>query len=312
VAWIALRPVPARFPAFYDVLHAVQASCPSHQFSGTRAPCAAAALITAAERAVLASAAQELLAAHHGSRPAVLANIWDAASAVIVEEAGFPFTATSSRGIAAALGERDDDSSDPDVIFDHLRRIARAVRGPVTADLEAGYRLSPPDLVRRLLEAGCVGCNLEDTDHHGGGVLIDSDRQAAFIAAVRAAADAAGVHIVINARVDTFARRVGDDQEQLAEAIRRGRSYLAAGADCVYPIMAVDRDQIRELAERIPGPINILARRGGPLIAELAALGVRRISMASGLHQMTGALLRSAAHRLALGAELADVWPPAG
>jgi 2-methylisocitrate lyase-like PEP mutase family enzyme len=266
-------------------------------------------VITPAERTALASAADALLAAHRRSEPLVLANVWDVASARIVEEAGFSFLATSSRAIAGVLGERDDDSSDPDVIFDLVARIARGVRCPVTADLEAGYRLDSADLVGRLLDAGAVGCNLEDTDHHGGGVLIEVDRQAAFLSDVRAAADAAGVHIVINARVDTFIRRVGDEQEQLAEAIRRGGLYLAAGADCVYPIAVVDRDKIARLIEALPGPVNVLARRGGPRIEELAALGVRRISLASGLHQLASEYLRSAARRLAIGASLDDVWP---
>lgn len=262
---------------------------------------------TPVQRTSLASAADALLAAHRRPEPLLLPNVWDVASARIVEEAGFPVIATSSRAIASVLGEPDDDSSDPDVIFDFVARIARAVRRPVTADLEAGYRLDPTDLVGRMLDAGVVGCNLEDTDHHGDGVLVDAERQAAFLAAVRAAAEAAGVHVVINARVDPFIRRVGDEQEQLGEAIRRGRLYIAAGADCVYPIGLADRAQIAALVGAVAGPVNVQAGRGGPGIDELAALGVRRISLAAGLHELASDCLRSAARSLAAGADPEDL-----
>lgn len=234
----------------------------------------------------LASAADALLGAHHAASPLVLPNVWDAATARIVEAAGFPFVATSSHAIAGVLGGRDDDSADPDVVFSFLARIARSVSVPVTADVERGYRLAPAELVDRLLEAGIVGCNLEDTDHHGDGVLVDAVVQASFLAEVRAAAHAAGVHLVINARVDTVIREVGDQPAQLAEAIRRGRRYLSAGADCIYPIGLADPDAIRELTAALPGPINILARAGGASVSELADLGVRRISFGGGLHRL--------------------------
>ena len=181
------------------------------------------AATSAAPSADLASRAEALLAAHHLDRPLLLPNAWDVASARAVEAAGF-FVASSSNAIAAVLGERDDDSSRPDVIFDWLARMARAVSVPLTADVQAGYGLPAKQLVERLLATGAVGCNLEDTDHHGGGgPIVSSERQAEYLAAVRAAADAHGVHLVINARVDTFVRKVGDEAAQLAEAIRRGR-----------------------------------------------------------------------------------------
>ena len=257
----------------------------------------------------LAAAAQALLVAHHADRPLVLPNAWDPASARAVEAAGF-FVATSSNAIAAVIGERDDDSSQPDVIFGWLGRIARGVSVPLTADVQAGYGLPAAELVDRLLDAGAVGCNLEDTDHHGGpGPLLDADHQAAYLREVRAAADARGVHVVINARVDSFVRKVGDDSAQLAEALRRGRLYFDAGADCVYPIMAADPAAIRRLADEMPGPINVNARRGGLTVEQLTDLGVRRISFASGLHQLAMAHLEADLGRLAGGSSLADLWP---
>ena len=252
--------------------------------------------------------AQMLLDAHFGPKPLVLPNVWDVASAQIVTEAGFPIVATSSRAIAGVLGTRDDNSSDPDAIFGYLVRIAGSVNCPVTADLEAGYGLAPTQLVERLLGAGIVGCNIEDSDHHGAALLVDAERQATFLAGIRSAAKDRGVPIVINARVDNFIRRVGDERQQLEEAIERGRRYLEAGADCVYPIALADRERIAQFAAAIPGPVNITARRGGLGFDELAALGVRRISFASGLFQHANDHLRAAVRRLAESAVPDALW----
>ncbi len=259
--------------------------------------------------ATLAAKAEAFRAAHHGERPLVLANAWDVVSAKAVEAAGFGSVATSSRAIGDSLGEPDNDSSEPDLVFDLLGRIAVAVAVPVSADLQAGLRLEPDELVGRMLAAGLVGCNLEDTDHHGPGVLVDADRQAEYLSAVRAAADSHGVHIVINARVDTFVRKVGDDAQQLAEALRRGRLYLEAGADCVYPIALADPAAIARLVGELTGPLNIIARRGGLTVPQLAALGVRRISMGAGIHQLAMADLGMRLARIVAGESLAEIWP---
>ena len=265
--------------------------------------------LPAPDPAVLAAKAQALLAAHASGRPLILANAWDVVSARAVEAAGFAFVATSSRAIADLFGEPDSDSSDPDLVFDFVGRITRAVQCPVTADLQAGLQLPADQLVDRILAAGAAGCNLEDTDHHGPGVLVDAGRQAERLAQVRAAADARGVHVVINARVDTFVRKVGDEGEQLAEAIRRGNLYLEAGADCVYPIGLADPAAIARLVSELQGPINVIARRGGPTTAELAALGVHRISMGAGLHQLEAAHFQQTLARLAAGESVTEVWP---
>lgn len=247
----------------------------------------------------LAAAARSLLAAHHADPPLLLANVWDAASAAAVEAAGFGFIATSSRAVAAVLGVADDDSTDPDLVFDWLARICRAVSSPVTADLEAGFGLAPEELVDRLLAAGAVGCNLEDSDHHGSGGLVDADRQAAYLNAVRAAAASAGVHVVVNARVDAFIRAIGDEQETRDEVARRGRLYLEAGADCVYPIAMSRLDQVDAAVADIPGPVNAMARPGGLSISDLAAHGVRRISLASSLHHQVSDYLQGLLRDLA-------------
>jgi 2-methylisocitrate lyase-like PEP mutase family enzyme len=165
-------------------------------------------------------------------------------------------------------------------MLDAIARIAAAVAVPTTADLERGYRMAPAELVERLAATGAVGCNLEDSDPLTG-TLIDADRQADLLSAVRAA----DPDLVINARIDTYLRGTDTPAERLADTVRRARLYLAAGADCVYPIGASDPDAIRALTGQIAGPVNVLSRPGAPTPAELAGLGVARISFGSGLHR---------------------------
>jgi 2-methylisocitrate lyase-like PEP mutase family enzyme len=156
------------------------------------------------------------------------------------------------------------------------------VRVPLTADLEGGYGLPADDLVDQLLAAGAVGLNLEDTDRSNGGLLrtrLQGDR----IADVRRAGERAGVPIVINARVDSFLSGGGSAEDRLEEALTRARAYLAAGADCVYPIALDDADAIGRFVREIDGPVNILLRPGSPSVAQLSELGVRRVSVGGGL-----------------------------
>jgi 2-methylisocitrate lyase-like PEP mutase family enzyme len=213
----------------------------------------------------------------------VLPNAWDVASARAVAGAGFPVIATSSHAVAASLGYPDSDAMPAQTAFEAVARIAAGVDLPVTADIEAGYRLPAADLVDRLLDAGAVGCNLEDTDHHGPDVLVPIEGQVERLAAVREAADAAGVPIVINARVDVFLRRIGTPESQLAEGVRRGRAYLEAGADCVYPIGLTDPNTIERFVREVGAPVNAWLRPDGPSLDTLSRLGVARVSLAGGL-----------------------------
>jgi len=229
--------------------------------------------------------AAELRALHVGGDPLVLANAWDAASARMVEAAGFAVVATTSNAIAAALGYEDGEAAPVEEMLAACGRIARAVDLPVTVDFERGYGLAPAELVERIAATGAVGVNLEDSDPPSG-EMIEVGEQAEFLAAVRAAAEAAGVDLVINARTDSFVRRVGSPQEQLAASLERGERYLAAGADCVYPIAAVEPDAIRALVAGIPGPVNVVYGRGALTLAELADLGVARVSFGPALQRL--------------------------
>ncbi|MEV0645623.1 isocitrate lyase/phosphoenolpyruvate mutase family protein [Phytomonospora sp. NPDC050363] len=213
----------------------------------------------------------------HRGEMLVLPNAWDAASAAIVVEAGFPVVATASNALSAMLGYPDGEGAPWREMFAAAGRIARAVQVPVTVDAEAGYGMRAREFVDRLLETGAVGCNLEDTDHETGGPA-EAGAQAQWLAEVRSAADDAGVPIVVNARVDTFLPSGRTPEpDRVAEAIRRGRLYLEAGADCVYPIGVRAADDIAALVAEIPGPVN--GNVGEHLdLATLREIGVARVS----------------------------------
>ena len=261
----------------------------------------------------LAGRAGALRRLHTGPRPLVLPNAWDVASARLVAKAGFPVVATSSGAVAASLGYEDNDSMPVDEAFGVVARIARSVSVPVTADVEAGYRLPPQDLVERLLDARAVGCNLEDTDHHGDAGLVDAGEHAERLRAVRHAATEAGVDIVLNARVDVL-RSAGDRRELVEEAVRRARLYLQAGADCVFPIRLADDELIGDFVRRVEGPVNIVAA-GAPPLVRLAQLGVTRVSFAGLLmNQLYGAheaKLSEIAAEYAADRLTAAITPPA-
>jgi 2-methylisocitrate lyase-like PEP mutase family enzyme len=220
------------------------------------------------------SLAQELRALHVPGSPLLLANAWDAASASMVEEAGYPAVATSSAAVADTEGWPDTNAMPADVALAAVARVVRGTSLPVTADIEGGYGLAAFELVDRLLATGAVGCNIEDTDHEQARTLVDLDEHVRRLAAIRSSA---GDGLVINARVDAVLRG-----GTLDEAIERGKAYLAAGADCVYPIFLADPGEIGRFVEAVGGPVNILFRPGAPSVAELASLGVARVSVGSG------------------------------
>ncbi len=190
----------------------------------------------------------------------------------------------------------------PQMAFEVIQRIAASVDLPVTADLEAGYQLPAKELVHRLIEAGAVGCNLEDTDHHGSGTLVELERQVERIAQIRAVASATGLHIVLNARIDLFVHpAIGSPEKLLDEAIARARAYLAAGADCVYPILLADPSAIGRIVRETGAPVNVMLRPDGPNLQELTRLGVARVSLGGRLFRVALMAARQAAHALLSG-----------
>jgi 2-methylisocitrate lyase-like PEP mutase family enzyme len=258
--------------------------------------------------------AERLRSLHAGTRILVLCNVWDAASARIVEEAGYPAIATSSGAIANSLGYPDGQHIAREEMAAAVRRIVEAVAVPVTADMESGYGLTPEAAgatVLAALEAGAVGLNLEDTLEERK--FIDVSLQCERVRVAREAAARAGVPIVINARTDVYLARAGDPATWFEEAVRRANAYRQAGADCLFVPGVTDAETIARLVREISGPINILVGAGTPPAAELERLGVRRLSVGSGPMRATMALMKRIARELAESgtytAFMADIIP---
>lgn len=237
----------------------------------------------------LGSRCDLLRSLHRPGAPLVLPNAWDAATARAVAAAGFPAVATTSAAVAAALGYDDHEGAPAGEMLAAAARIARSVDVPVTVDAEAGYGMTAAELVAELSGIGAAGCNLEDTSHEAQ-ALRDPARQAAWLRAVRQAASGQGYRLVINARIDVFipsafsgpgAPAQGD---LVPEALRRAQAYLDAGADCVYPIGLWEAGALAAFVSACPGPVNVLRIPPAPSLAELAGLGVARVSYASLLH----------------------------
>jgi 2-methylisocitrate lyase-like PEP mutase family enzyme len=221
---------------------------------------------------------------HQPGSPLLLPNAWDVATARAVVAAGFPVVATTSGGVAATLGYEDHQGAPGAEMIAAAARIARNVDVPVTVDAEAGYGIEPTDLVAALRDAGAAGCNLEDTDYSAGGGLRDPGEHAAWLRAVRQAASDAGYGLVVNARIDVFlgpwlsGAEPGAQADLVPEAVRRAHAYLEAGVDCVYPIALFEQGAVRRFIADAGGPVNIVALPMAPPVAELAELGVARVS----------------------------------
>ena len=235
-----------------------------------------------------------LLALHAGPG-FVLPNAWDAGSARILEQVGFPAVATTSAGIAWSLGVPDGGPIDRDTMLEHIGRIVAAVQVPVTADLEAGYGDTPDDVadtVARAVQLGAVGGNLEDARDGG---LFAIDEAADRVAAARAAAPSGT--FVLNARTDTYF--VGAAGDPFDETVERASRYLEAGADCIFVPGVVEADTIRRLAAAIPAPLNVVAGLASTIDARtLFSLGVKRVSLGGSLARATLSLLERAGHEL--------------
>jgi 2-methylisocitrate lyase-like PEP mutase family enzyme len=214
---------------------------------------------------------------HRPGDPLVLVNAWDTASAVAVAALGGRAIGTSSAGMAASLGIPDAPDAPLDTVFAAISRIARTVDVPLTADLFDGYGLSGDELVDRLLAAGAVGCNIEDSDHTQPGRLLDVATVTDRLRSVRSSASKTGVEIVLNARIDCLLHMT-DREAGIAEIVDRGRRYLDAGADCVFPVGVTDADEARTIVDALRAPVNAGWRPGTDLSA-LVAAGVQRISV---------------------------------
>jgi 2-methylisocitrate lyase-like PEP mutase family enzyme len=227
---------------------------------------------------VLKERAERLLALHQPGNPVVLPTVWDAWSARLAVNAGFVALTVGSHPVADSVGKADQEGMTFDDVVTRVKQITGAVDVPVSVDIESGYAQPATRLITGLLEAGAVGLNIEDTVHSEGGRLRSSSEHAELVGALRKAADATGVHMVINARTDLFLRQDGDESDRVDRAVARLKEAAAAGADSLYPVGRHDPETLRRLAAELPLPINAIALPDESDPASFGPLGVGRIS----------------------------------
>ncbi|WP_055402850.1 MULTISPECIES: isocitrate lyase/phosphoenolpyruvate mutase family protein [unclassified Mycobacterium] len=227
---------------------------------------------TAADRAAA------LLALHRPGDPVILPTVWDAWSARLATGAGFAALTVGSHPLADSIGKSDGEGMSFDDVLARVAQITAAVDVPVSVDIESGYGLAAERLIEGLLSVGAVGLNVEDTVHSEGKRLRSAGEHAELVGALRSAADAAGVHVVINARTDLFLRQDGDPADRVERAVDRLALAAAAGADVLYPVGRHDPETLRRLAAELPLPVNAIALPDQDDPASFGPLGVARIS----------------------------------
>ncbi|MCH8018597.1 isocitrate lyase/phosphoenolpyruvate mutase family protein [candidate division KSB1 bacterium] len=245
--------------------------------------------------------AEKFLALHHEPKLLVLPNIWDPLGARLLEGLGYPAVATASAAVAYSLGYDDGQKIKFDAMLDVIERIASSVAVPMTADIERGYAEHPQEIaenIRQVMHAGAVGINFEDSSFEGG-PLQPIDFQCERIQAIRNMADKEGIPLVINARIDVFMRSADISRsEKIAETISRGKAYLDAGADCLYPIGPGDVETLKRIREETEAPINVYASKLAASMKELEAIGISRLSLGPGLIRASLTTMRNVAQQL--------------
>lgn len=236
------------------------------------------------------------LRALHSGPGFVIPNAWDAGSARILEQAGFPAIATTSAGIAWSCGLPDGGALSVDTMFARVAEIVAAVDAPVSADLETGYGDTPSEVaatVARAASLGVVGANIEDA---ADGRLFDVETAIARLAAARSAAPAES--FVLNARTDAYL--VGGADDPFAEAVERAHRYLDVGADCIFVPGVKDEDTIRRLVAVIPAPVNVVAGLTTPVmpVATLFSVGVKRVSVGGSIARAALSAVENAGREL--------------
>lgn len=227
---------------------------------------------------VLQQRADALLALHQPGDPVILPTVWDAWSARLAVDEGFAALTVGSHPLADSVGKPDAEGMSFDDVIARVKQITAAVDVPVSVDLESGYAQPPARLIDGLLEAGGVGFNIEDTVHSEDGRLRSATEHAELVGALREAADATGVHVVINARTDLFIRADGDESDRVDRAIARLAEAAAAGADVLYPVGRHDPDTLRRLTSELPLPVNAIGLPDQDDPASFGRLGVARVS----------------------------------
>ena len=245
--------------------------------------------------------AEAFRAMHTGTGALLLPNVWDVASARIIEEAGFPSIATTSAGIAFAQGFPDGQKIPADQMIAAIAQIAANVRVPVTADVEAGYGQRPEDAGRtagNVIDAGAVGMNFEDATGDADHPLTELPQQLERIRAIRETANQLGVPLLLNARTDVYLLQIGEPARRYDGAVRRLAAFRDAGADCVFVPGVRDPETIGRIVADLKCPVNILAVPGSPSVSALQELGVKRISLGSGPMRASLGFLRRLAEEV--------------
>lgn len=222
--------------------------------------------------------AAALLALHRPGNPVVLPTVWDAWSARLAVDEGFSALTVGSHPLAESIGKSDGEGMSFDDVLTRVRQITEAVDVPVSVDIESGYGERPERLIEGLLDVGAVGFNLEDTVHKEDKRLRSPAEHAELVGQLRAAADAAGVHVVINARTDLFLRKDGDAADRVDRGIARLSEAAAAGADSLFPAGLADPEGLGRFVSAVPLPVSVTVPADSADLAALAAIGVGRIT----------------------------------
>lgn len=225
-----------------------------------------------------AERARTFLQLHRPGNPVILPTVWDAWSARLAVDAGFVALTVGSHPLADSIGKPDNEGMSFDDVLARVAQITTAVSVPVSVDIESGYGQPAPRLIEGLLEVGAVGLNIEDTVHSEGGRLRSSGEHAELVGALRSAADAAGVHVVVNARTDVFLRKENSGPDLVDVAVTRLTEAAAAGADVLYPVGRHDPETLRRLTTELPLPVNAIALPDQDDPASFGSLGAARVS----------------------------------
>jgi 2-methylisocitrate lyase-like PEP mutase family enzyme len=247
-----------------------------------------------------AEKAEEFRAMHHGKKILILPNAWDVPSARVFEDAGFGAVATSSAGVMVSLGYPDGEIIGIDEYVSAIRRMSRVLGVPLSADVVGGFGSEPDAVaasVKKVVEAGAIGINIEDFVHETK-KLLTLEEQLARLKAVKALRESMEVPFVVNARTDAFRFAQGDEKERLQEAIRRGVAFRDLGVDCLYPMGLTDPASISTYVEALKFPVNVMVRKGLPPVPGLQRLGVARVSFGPSASYATMGLLKRASQEV--------------
>lgn len=226
--------------------------------------------------------ARQFHSLHEQNDILILPNAWDAGSAKVIEDAGAQAIATSSAGVAWALGYPDGDVLPPQMLADLTARITNAISVPLSVDFEGGYTKNPQKIgenLKPIINAGAVGINIED----GEGT---PDLLAKKIENARQAAENLGVKVFINARTDVYLAEIGAPESRVGETLERAARYREAGADGIFVPGLSDASDIKAIASELKMPLNVMAVPDLPPARELKKLGVTRLSSGTGIPQM--------------------------